>query len=131
MLVAVIADTHLRAAGRLPPACRRVLAQSELIVHAGDIVAASALDELTAVGPPVAAVAGNVDEAELAARLPERIELELGGARLGVIHDAGDAPAGTHRARARWGASRRDPRRGRLARASRAAARALPRLRRR
>src|SRR5581483_3400395 len=89
MLVAVIADTHLRAAGRLPPACRRVLAQSELIVHAGDIVAASALDELTAVGPPVAAVAGNVDEAELAARLPERIELELGGARLGVIHDAG------------------------------------------
>ena len=47
------------------------------------------------------AVHGNVDEAPLRARLPERTEVELGGLVLGVIHDAG-------------------PRKGRLARMRRA-----------
>jgi uncharacterized protein len=89
MLVAVIADTHLRAAGRLPAACVRHMAGSDLIVHAGDLVSEAALAELASLGPPVAAVSGNVDEPALALRLPERLELELDGARLGVVHDAG------------------------------------------
>lgn len=91
MLVAVIADTHLRRAGALPPACLRRLAESELILHAGDVISEEAFAELEAVGPPVRAVAGNVDVPALAARLPERIELDLAGARCGLIHDAGTA----------------------------------------
>ncbi len=91
-LVAVIADTHLRAPGWLPEACLRHLAAAQLIVHAGDIVTRAVLEELRGLGPPVCAVHGNVDEPALAAELPERVELELhGGARCGVLHDAGPA----------------------------------------
>src|ERR1700753_908949 len=91
MLVAVIADTHLRRPGALPEACVRRLAESELILHAGDVISEDAVADLAASGPPGRAVAGNVDEPALAARLPERLEIELDGARCGLIHDAGTA----------------------------------------
>jgi len=91
MIVAVIADTHLRAPGRLPAPCRERLEQCELIVHAGDVVSASVFDELSCIGPPLRAVRGNVDEPALAERLPERLEIQLGGAKVGVVHDAGPA----------------------------------------
>ncbi len=89
--VAVIADTHLRARGRLPAACVQRLLCARLIVHAGDVVSVAALEELRELGPPVLAVRGNVDEPELAAQLPERLEFELDGVRCGVLHDAGPA----------------------------------------
>jgi uncharacterized protein len=91
MLVAVIADTHLRRAGALPEACVRRLAESDLILHAGDVISEQAFTELAGIGPPVRAVAGNVDEPALAKRLPERLELDLDGVRCGLIHDAGAA----------------------------------------
>jgi uncharacterized protein len=91
MLVAVIADTHLRRPGALPEACVRRLSESDLILHAGDVISEEAFAEIVAIGPPVRAVAGNVDVPALAARLPERLELDLEGARCGLIHDAGAA----------------------------------------
>ena len=57
------------------------------------------LDELEALGPPVAAVLGNVDERALSKRLPERRVVEIAGARIGMVHDAG--PAGGRLARMR------------------------------
>jgi uncharacterized protein len=51
-------------------------------------VTLSVLDELRELAP-VNAVHGNVDEPELRAILPERTVIELGEARLGVLHDAG------------------------------------------
>src|SRR5579885_1819982 len=87
--VAVIADTHLRRPGGIPRNCRERLASADLIVHAGDVVAATVLDEIESIGPPVLAVGGNVDEPALRRRLPERLEFEFAGARIGVIHDAG------------------------------------------
>ena len=45
MIVAVIADTHLpRGARQLPEACVARLRKSDLILHAGDVVAASVLE---------------------------------------------------------------------------------------
>ncbi len=100
MLVAVIADTHLRGAGGLPDACLRRLAESDLIIHAGDVISQEAFAELAAIGPPVQAVGGNVDEPALAARLPKRLELDLDGAACGLIHDAGPARGRLTRMRA-------------------------------
>jgi putative phosphoesterase len=60
-------------------------------VHAGDFSVPEVLAELEAIGPPVAAVCGNVDAAELRVRLPERRVLEVDGVRIGVVHDAGPA----------------------------------------
>jgi putative phosphoesterase len=52
---------------------------------------ASALAELQAIGPPVRAVHGNVDSAELRARLPERRTVQAEGFRIAMVHDAGPA----------------------------------------
>ena len=90
MNVAVISDTHLpRGMRRIPGACLERLRSAELILHAGDITAASVLDELEAIGPPVHAVHGNMDDATLRDRLPDTLVVEVGGLRIGMTHDAG------------------------------------------
>jgi len=49
------------------------------------------LEELRGLGPPVAAVYGNVDELSLRRELPEERVVEAAGARIGMVHDAGPA----------------------------------------
>jgi hypothetical protein len=66
----------------------RELEAAELIVHAGDFVAVSVLDELEAFGP-VAAVHGNMDDAALQAALPATRVVEVDELRIGVVHDGG------------------------------------------
>lgn len=94
-MIAIVADTHLpRGSRRLPAACLALLAEAELIVHAGDLTAASVLDQLERLAP-VVAVHGNVDEPALRERLPATAVAEAEGVRIGVVHDAGPA-AGRH-----------------------------------
>ena len=64
---------------------------ADLILHAGDFSAVSVLDELRALGPPVQAVYGNADEPALRELLPEELVVELGEARIGMVHIAGPA----------------------------------------
>jgi uncharacterized protein len=90
VLVAVIADTHLPRGGRrLPEACVERLRSADLILHAGDVVAASVFEELAALGPPLHAVHGNMDDAVLRERLPAMRVVEVSGLGIGMIHDAG------------------------------------------
>jgi putative phosphoesterase len=90
VLVAVIADTHMpRGTRRIPAACLTRLRAADLILHAGDIVAASVLAELEALGPPLHAVHGNMDEPILRERLPRTLVVDAAGLRLGMTHDPG------------------------------------------
>jgi len=92
VLVAAISDTHLpRGARRLPEACLEELRRVDAIVHCGDFSTAAVLDELRAIGPPVHAVYGNADEPALRELLPKELVVEVGGARLGVVHIPGPA----------------------------------------
>jgi putative phosphoesterase len=108
VLVAVISDTHMTCAAgrparrRLPARCTELIAQSDLLVHAGDFVTEEVLDELSRLGPPVEAVHGNVDSVALRKRLPPELLIDLPGARLGVIHDAGPSRGRFERLRARF-----------------------------
>ena len=103
MRLALISDTHLPRGGRrLPDACVERLRTADAIVHAGDVMEASVLDELEALGPPVHAVRGNVDSSELQARLPATRVLEAGGARIAILHDAGPAAGRLARMRRRF-----------------------------
>jgi putative phosphoesterase len=85
----------------MPEACLARLRAADLILHAGDLVAEEVLAMLEALGPPVAAVHGNVDSPALRAQLPERRVAEAGGARIGMVHDAGPAARRLERLR-RW-----------------------------
>jgi putative phosphoesterase len=103
MRLAIISDTHLpRGARTLPAACVERLRTADAIVHAGDFVELSVLEALQALGPPVHAVRGNVDSSAVQARLPLTLVLDLGGARLAIVHDGGPAHARLVRLRRRF-----------------------------
>jgi putative phosphoesterase len=90
VLVAVIADTHMPRGGRrLPDACVERLRAADLILHAGDVTAEGVLEELAAVGPPLHAVHGNMDDPALCDRLPSTLVVEAGGVQFGMTHDPG------------------------------------------
>jgi uncharacterized protein len=64
---------------------------ADLILHGGDFSAASVLEELRALGPPVQAVHGNADEPALRAALPKELVVEAGEVRIGLVHAPGPA----------------------------------------
>ena len=61
-----------------------------------------ALVEFEAIGPPLRAITGNMDGWELRDRLPDEAELELEGARLAMVHDAGPSAGRLARMRRRF-----------------------------
>jgi uncharacterized protein len=90
MKIAVISDTHLpRGTRALPADCIERLRAADLILHGGDIVGEGFLGELLALGPPVEAVYGNMDEPALKALLPKERIVEAGEARIGMVHIPG------------------------------------------
>jgi putative phosphoesterase len=101
--VAVVSDTHLpRGKRELPHACLDVLAAADVILHAGDVTAAPVLAALEQLGPPVHAVYGNMDDAELRATLPHERVVEAGGARIGMVHIPGPRAGRAERLVARF-----------------------------
>jgi uncharacterized protein len=101
--LAIISDTHLPKGRRaLPERCVELLQASGLILHAGDLSTAALLEQLSRLGPPVAAVHGNVDSAEVRELLPAERTLEVDGLEIGMVHDAGPARGRLARMRRRF-----------------------------
>jgi putative phosphoesterase len=87
LLAVVLADTHIpRRARALPEGLSSYLREADLVLHAGDLLQTSVLDELSAYAP-ILAVRGNVDLPEV--DLPETLEFSFGGAKIAMIHDSG------------------------------------------
>ncbi len=103
MLIGIISDTHMpRGPRRLPDACVARLLTVDLILHAGDVMTAEALEAFESIGPPLLAVHGNVDTAELRSLLPAERMVDADGARLAMVHDAGPARGRLERLRRRF-----------------------------
>lgn len=89
MRIGVVSDTHIPSRMRqLPPVLFNLLDGVDLILHAGDVVEARVLTELSAIAP-VEAVAGNMDPFELQDKLKQQKILALAGFRIGIIHGHG------------------------------------------
>jgi uncharacterized protein len=84
MLVGLISDTH----GLVRPDALAALKDSQLIIHAGDIVTPEVLDQLRTIAPTFA-VRGNNDTQAWAATVPERAIVEAGGWQILVLHQLG------------------------------------------
>jgi putative phosphoesterase len=90
MRLAILSDTHLpRGRRAIPPSFLDRCRESDGVLHAGDLVDTPVLELLRSLGPPVHAVHGNIDSAAVRAVLPDRLELEFEGVRLGVLHIPG------------------------------------------
>ena len=81
-LIGLISDTH----GYLDSGVLKIFAQTDLIVHAGDIGKPEILDMLKSVAP-VNAVRGNMDYGGWASALPLFEVVTFGGIMLYVLHD--------------------------------------------
>jgi len=103
MRIAVISDTHMpRGPRSLPARCVAELRAADMILHAGDFMRVEVLRMLERIGPPVHGVHGNVDDEALRRMLPTARVVEAGGARIGMIHDAGPKANRLARMRARF-----------------------------
>ena len=87
----LISDTHIPGrARRLPDVLLREADAADLVIHAGDWVAASVLDELER-HADVLGVCGNNDGPDLRGRLPEVARRTIDGVRFAVVHETGAA----------------------------------------
>jgi uncharacterized protein len=88
--VLIVSDTHVPSRARqLPVQLWRAVEAADLVVHAGDWVDVTLLDELTARAAAVVGVYGNNDGPDLRDRLPEVARLTVAGVRMAVVHETG------------------------------------------
>jgi putative phosphoesterase len=100
-LAAVLADTHIpRRARALPEEIVPYLQKADFVLHAGDLMEPSLLNEL-ALYAPVCAVAGNLDPAGVV-DLPKTLEFDFGGVRVAMIHDSGSKEGRRNRLKRRF-----------------------------
>jgi hypothetical protein len=85
VVVGVVSDTH----GELPKSALGLLGGVAHILHAGDAGSAGVLAALARIAR-VTAVRGNAEPAGRTAALPRSAAVEIGGARVYVIHDISD-----------------------------------------
>jgi len=89
--VGVLSDTHIPVVvPRLPEEVLDVFEREEvsLILHAGDVVVQSVLDQLLGVAP-VRVVRGNMDSPSLQQALPIKDIVRVDRARIGLVHGWG------------------------------------------
>ncbi|MEM2972064.1 MAG: metallophosphoesterase [Candidatus Bathyarchaeia archaeon] len=87
--VGLISDTHIPLRARkLPTKVFEVFEKVDFIVHAGDLVEMSVIDELEQLAP-VLAVYGNMDGPEIRGKLPKINSFKVFDWKIGVTHDAG------------------------------------------
>lgn len=88
----LIADTHVpKRARTLPEQVWTQIEGVDVVLHAGDWVSASLLEELEARSRRLVAVWGNNDHGVLRERLPEVARVDIEGVRFGVVHETGPA----------------------------------------
>jgi putative phosphoesterase len=88
----LISDTHLpKRAKVLPAEVWAEVERADAVLHAGDWVTASLLDEVQERADLVIGVYGNNDGDDLRARLPEIARFEFDGIRFAMIHETGAA----------------------------------------
>ena len=88
----LLADTHVpRRARDLPAAVWAEVDRADVVLHAGDWVDVALLDALEARSRRLVGCYGNNDGPALRARLPLVAHADLGGLRVGVVHETGAA----------------------------------------
>jgi hypothetical protein len=87
--VGLISDTHIPVRARsIPKRVFEVFEKADFIVHAGDLVDMSVIDELEQLAP-VLAVYGNMDGPEVRGKLPKINSVKIFEWKIGVMHDPG------------------------------------------
>jgi len=85
----LISDTHIPIRARnIPKKVFEVFEKVDFILHAGDLVEISVIDDLEQLAP-VLAVHGNMDGPEIRGKLPKLNSVKVFDWKVGVMHDPG------------------------------------------
>lgn len=90
MRIIAVADTHIKSGSineNLPPALLKLMEGADMVIHAGDFVTWKAYEELSHLSE-FHAVQGNMDELMIRKSLPRQKIIEVGGVRVGLVHEA-------------------------------------------
>lgn len=88
-IIGIISDTHVPVrAKQIPRQVFALFEKVDYIIHAGDLVDLSVIDELEQLAP-VLAVSGNMDGPDIRGRLPKLNSLRVFDWKIGVMHDPG------------------------------------------
>lgn len=89
MKIVILSDTHIPTYNdKLPAKVFAELSDADLILHAGDIVEMSLIEELKKIAP-VKAVQGNMDSLEAKQLLPQKEIITAGKIKIGLVHGWG------------------------------------------
>ena len=92
MKIGVISDTHLQEVdSHLREIYHNYLSDTDLIVHAGDVISMEVVDFLS--DKPLHVVQGNMDSLEIKGKFPKTKIIDVEGFRFGLIHGWG-SPVG-------------------------------------
>ncbi len=87
--IGLISDTHVPARAReVPREVFRIFEDADYIVHAGDLVSLSVVDDLEQLAP-VLAVYGNMDGPNIRGKLPKLASFKVFDWKIGVTHNPG------------------------------------------
>jgi len=88
-IVGLISDTHIPTRAKaIPEKALDAFKNSNLIIHAGDLIQLSVLNDFERLAP-VVAVCGNMDGHDVKEKLPNMDSVKVYNWKIGVIHDAG------------------------------------------
>jgi hypothetical protein len=86
-IIGLISDTHIpKRAASIPTKVFEVFKNVDFIIHAGDLVEFSVIDELEQIAP-VLAVHGNMDGPEVCSGLPALNSMKIFDWKIGVMHN--------------------------------------------
>lgn len=89
MKIGVISDTHIpERASDIPKEVCSAFKDTQLILHAGDLLTLDVLGSLEKIAP-VKAVYGNMDTPEVKIKFKEKEIIEAGNFKIGLIHGKG------------------------------------------
>ena len=87
IVIGVISDTHIPTRTHsIPPEVFKIFENASYIIHAGDFVQLSVVEELERIAP-VVGVQGNMDPVAVREKYPKVNTLEVLGWKIGVVHD--------------------------------------------
>ena len=91
-MLTVVSDTHSTDTHRLSGRTLDAVREAEVVVHAGDFMRESVLEDFEREADRLLGVAGNNDDAAIRRRLPEARTLTFGGCTFAVTHTRRGGP---------------------------------------